>query len=121
MKGIQNGTVLLKNYINLFNGPVREPKQILFLYLYTIPLKNIYFLVDKTKGKTTTNHEAGGLVRVYSVQLIPFARLSCKMKPVELRQCVGLVELSLEHNKLVRPLLDFRSFHEQLMTLIGLL
>lgn len=29
---------------------------------------------------------------------------------VELRQCVGLVELSLEHNKLVRPLLDFRSF-----------
>lgn len=28
---------------------------------------------------------------------------------MELRQCVGLVELSLEHNKLVRPLLDFRS------------
>jgi Leucine-rich repeat (LRR) protein len=28
---------------------------------------------------------------------------------VELRQCVGLVELSLEHNKLVRPLLDFRA------------
>lgn len=27
----------------------------------------------------------------------------------ELRQCVGLVELSLEHNKLIRPLLDFRS------------
>ncbi|KAF2304984.1 hypothetical protein GH714_000861 [Hevea brasiliensis] len=27
---------------------------------------------------------------------------------VELSQCVGLVELSLEHNKLVRPLLDFR-------------
>uniref|UniRef100_A0ACD5U782 Uncharacterized protein n=1 Tax=Avena sativa TaxID=4498 RepID=A0ACD5U782_AVESA len=29
--------------------------------------------------------------------------------PVELRQCVLLEELSLEHNKLVRPLLDFRS------------
>ncbi|ONM24096.1 Phospholipase A I [Zea mays] len=28
---------------------------------------------------------------------------------VELRQCVMLEELSLEHNKLVRPLLDFRS------------
>jgi Leucine-rich repeat (LRR) protein len=28
--------------------------------------------------------------------------------PVELRQCVLLEELSLEHNKLVRPLLDFR-------------
>ena len=27
---------------------------------------------------------------------------------VELRQCVLLEELSLEHNKLVRPLLDFR-------------
>ena len=33
------------------------------------------------------------------------------LEAVELRQCVGLVELSLEHNKLVRPLLDFRSFH----------
>lgn len=32
---------------------------------------------------------------------------------VELRQCVGLVELSLEHNKLVRPLLDFRSFNRR--------
>ncbi|XP_042509238.1 phospholipase A I isoform X1 [Macadamia integrifolia] len=31
---------------------------------------------------------------------------------VELRQCVGLVELSLEHNKLVRPLLDFRAMAE---------
>ncbi|XP_022139959.1 phospholipase A I isoform X2 [Momordica charantia] len=30
----------------------------------------------------------------------------------ELRQCVGLVELSLEHNKLVRPLLDFRAMAE---------
>ncbi|KAI3789422.1 hypothetical protein L2E82_02217 [Cichorium intybus] len=29
--------------------------------------------------------------------------------PVELRQCVGLVELSPEHNKLIHPLLDFRS------------
>uniref|UniRef100_J3MLE4 Patatin n=2 Tax=Oryza brachyantha TaxID=4533 RepID=J3MLE4_ORYBR len=29
--------------------------------------------------------------------------------PAELRQCVLLEELSLEHNKLVRPLLDFRS------------
>lgn len=27
---------------------------------------------------------------------------------MELRQCVLLEELSLEHNKLVRPLLDFR-------------
>jgi hypothetical protein len=32
------------------------------------------------------------------------------LQAVELRQCVELVELSLEHNKLVRPLLDFRSF-----------
>nr|XP_011459969.1 PREDICTED: phospholipase A I isoform X1 [Fragaria vesca subsp. vesca] len=31
---------------------------------------------------------------------------------VELRQCVGLVELSLEHNKLIRPLLDFRAMAE---------
>ncbi|KAG6573199.1 Phospholipase A I, partial [Cucurbita argyrosperma subsp. sororia] len=30
----------------------------------------------------------------------------------ELRQCVGLVELSLEYNKLVRPLLDFRAMAE---------
>ena len=30
---------------------------------------------------------------------------------VELRQCVMLEELSLEHNKLVRPLLDFRLFN----------
>ncbi|OMO91647.1 Calcium-independent phospholipase A2-gamma [Corchorus olitorius] len=29
--------------------------------------------------------------------------------PVELRQCVRLVELSLEHNTLDRPLLDFRT------------
>lgn len=36
-----------------------------------------------------------------------------EMQAVELRQCVGLVELSLEHNKLVRPLLDFRSFYMQ--------
>lgn len=34
------------------------------------------------------------------------------LEAVELRQCVGLVELSLEHNKLIRPLLDFRSFHQ---------
>ncbi|XP_057544928.1 phospholipase A I-like isoform X2 [Amaranthus tricolor] len=32
--------------------------------------------------------------------------------PGELSQCVGLVELSLEHNKLVRPLLDFRAMAE---------
>lgn len=32
---------------------------------------------------------------------------------VELRQCVMLVELSLEHNKLIRPLLDFRSSYQQ--------
>ncbi|XP_020257125.1 phospholipase A I [Asparagus officinalis] len=32
--------------------------------------------------------------------------------PVELKQCVVLVELSLENNKLVRPLLDFRSMSE---------
>ncbi|OMO56111.1 patatin family protein [Corchorus capsularis] len=32
--------------------------------------------------------------------------------PVELRQCVGLVELSLEHNKLDHPLLDFRVMAE---------
>lgn len=29
----------------------------------------------------------------------------------ELRQCVLLEELSLENNKLVRPLLDFRLFN----------
>ncbi|KAL8461383.1 hypothetical protein ACS0TY_032744 [Phlomoides rotata] len=32
--------------------------------------------------------------------------------PVELRQCTCLVELSLEHNKLVRPILDFRAMAE---------
>ncbi|CAJ2649528.1 unnamed protein product [Trifolium pratense] len=32
--------------------------------------------------------------------------------PAELRQCVELVELSLEHNRLVRPLLDFRAMSE---------
>ncbi|KAK2357992.1 phospholipase A I [Trifolium repens] len=32
--------------------------------------------------------------------------------PAELRQCVELVELSLEHNKLVWPLLDFRAMAE---------
>ncbi|KAK2411782.1 phospholipase A I [Trifolium repens] len=32
--------------------------------------------------------------------------------PAELRQCVELVELSLEHNKLVRPLLDFMAMAE---------
>ncbi|KAI3722460.1 hypothetical protein L2E82_33498 [Cichorium intybus] len=31
---------------------------------------------------------------------------------VELRQCVGLVELSPEHNKLIRSLLDFRAMAE---------
>ncbi|PWA51805.1 phospholipase,galactolipase [Artemisia annua] len=31
---------------------------------------------------------------------------------VELRQCVGVVELSLEHNKLIHPLLDFRAMAE---------
>ncbi|OMO76880.1 Rossmann-like alpha/beta/alpha sandwich [Corchorus capsularis] len=35
--------------------------------------------------------------------------------PVELRQCVRLVELSLEHNKLDRPLLDFRAMTELLI------
>lgn len=35
------------------------------------------------------------------------------MHAVELRQRVGLVELSLEMNKLIRPLLDFRSFYIQ--------
>uniref|UniRef100_A0A803M1Z9 PNPLA domain-containing protein n=1 Tax=Chenopodium quinoa TaxID=63459 RepID=A0A803M1Z9_CHEQI len=34
------------------------------------------------------------------------------VEAVELRQCVGLVELSLEHNKLIRPLLDFRAVAE---------
>lgn len=32
---------------------------------------------------------------------------------MELRQCDQLVELSLENNKLVRPLLDFRLFYPQ--------
>ncbi|OVA10564.1 Armadillo [Macleaya cordata] len=39
---------------------------------------------------------------------------------VELRECVGLVELSLEHNKLVRPLLDFRAMAElRILRLFG--
>ncbi|KAL4297329.1 hypothetical protein GQ457_12G017790 [Hibiscus cannabinus] len=39
---------------------------------------------------------------------------------VELKQCIGLVELSLEHNKLVRPLLDFRDMVElQILRLFG--
>eukprot|EP00258_Populus_trichocarpa_P039592 XP_024455611.1 phospholipase A I isoform X2 [Populus trichocarpa] len=38
----------------------------------------------------------------------------------ELGQCVELVELSLEHNKLVRPLLDFRAMAElQILRLFG--
>ncbi|KAE8728824.1 Phospholipase A I [Hibiscus syriacus] len=40
--------------------------------------------------------------------------------PAELRQCVRLVELSLEHNKLVRPLLDFRAMAElEILRLFG--
>lgn len=36
---------------------------------------------------------------------------------VELRECTSLAELSLEHNRLVRPLLDFRSMARTLQTL----
>jgi hypothetical protein len=40
--------------------------------------------------------------------VISFTILSIDLLPVELRECVLLEELSLEYNKLIRPLLDFR-------------
>lgn len=39
---------------------------------------------------------------------------------MELRQCVQLEELSLEHNRLVRPLLDFRFISLGNLALINL-
>ncbi|PWZ37073.1 Phospholipase A I [Zea mays] len=45
----------------------------------------------------------------WALQQYNFVLFLFLTQAVELRQCVMLEELSLEHNKLVRPLLDFRS------------
>ncbi|XP_026422800.1 phospholipase A I-like isoform X3 [Papaver somniferum] len=52
-----------------------------------------------------------GELRTLKVLTVDYNMLA-SVPAVELRQCVGLVELSLEHNKLVRPLLDFRAMSE---------
>ncbi|CAI0468244.1 unnamed protein product [Linum tenue] len=49
-----------------------------------------------------------GEVKTLKVLSVDY-NLLVSVPAVELRQCVQLVELSLEHNKLIRPLLDFRS------------
>lgn len=76
---------------------------ILFLVIFSFLSGELMLVTSTTNQDDVKQFILCDTRNLISIQFIVW------MQAVELRQCAGLLELSLEQNKLVRPILDFRS------------